>query len=264
MTTKIQQEPILWLCHLSKKHTNMITDKDIELEIIELLDLAKSIKSRIAGFASKDHKHDEYAPKEHEHDYAAKGHKHTDYASKEHVHEDYAAKEHSHTEYAAKEHEHDYAPKEHSHEDYASKEHEHEGYALKDHKHTDYAKKTHSHADYALKEHSHADYAAKEHEHEGYAAKEHSHPELEQLIAESVPKVFFLTTGAELAMVEDQMQPIILTHTGATPKHLYDFFGKTARFNCPNYIVAPGKTFAARICLHQGTLFVLSDGILTD
>ena len=77
-------------------------------------------------------------------------------------------------------------------------------------------------------------------------------------------KVFFLTTGAELAMVEDQMQPIILTHTGATPKHIYDFFGKTARFNCPNYIVAPGKTFAARICLHQGTLFVMSDGIITD
>ena len=222
----------------------MITE-NIDLEIIELLDLAKSINSRIAGFASKDHKHDEYALKEHEHDYAAKEHKHTDYASKEHVHDGYALKEHKH-------------------EEYASKEHEHEGYALKDHKHTDYAKKTHSHADYAAKDHSHADYAAKEHEHDGYAAKDHSHPELEQLIAESVPKVFFLTTGAELAMVEDQMQPIILTHTGATPKHLYDFFGKTARFNCPNYIVAPGKTFAARICLHQGTLFVLSDGILTD
>lgn len=175
MTTKIQQEPILWLCHLSKKHTNMITDKDIELEIIELLDLAKSIKSRIAGFASKDHKHDCYALKEHEHDYAPK-----------------------------------------------------------------------------------------EHEHDGYAAKDHSHAELEQLITDSVAKVFFLTTGAELAMVEERMQPIILTHTGATPKHLYDFFGKTARFNCPNYIVAPGKTFAARICLHQGTLFVLSDGIITD
>ena len=184
----------------------MTIDKDIELEIIELLDLAKSIKSRIAGFASKDHKHDEYAPKEHEH---------TDYAAKEHKHADYAAKEH-----------------------------EHEGYAAKDH--------------------SHADYAPKEHEHDGYAAKDHSHADLEQLIAESVTKVFFLTTGAELAMVEDQMQPIILTHTGATPKHLYDFFTKTARFNCPNYIVAPGKTFAARICLHQGTLFVLSDGILTD
>ena len=206
MTTKIGKEPIVVLCHLSKKHTNMITDKDIELEIIELLDLAKSIKSRIAGFASKDHKHDEYAPKEHEHtEYASKEHKHTDYASKEHVHEDYA-------------------PKYHSHEDYAAKEHEHDGYALKN----------------------------------------HSHPELEQLIAESVAKVFFLTTGAELAMVEDRMQPIILTHTGATPKHLYDFFTKTARFNCPNYIVAPGKTFAARICLHQGTLFVLSDGIITD
>lgn len=204
----------------------MITDKDIELEIIELLDLAKSIKSRIAGFASKDHKHD-------------------DYASKEHEHEGYAAKEHSHAEYA-------------------SKEHEHDGYAAKDHKHTDYAKKTHSHADYAAKDHSHTEYAAKEHEHDGYASKDHSHPELEQLIADSVAKVFFLTTGAELSMVEDQMQPIILTHTGATPKHLYDFFGKTARFNCPNYIVAPGKTFAARICLHQGTLFVLSDGIITD
>lgn len=203
----------------------MITDKDIELEIIELLDLAKSIKSRIAGFASKDHKHDEYALKEHEHDYAAKEHKHTDYASKEHEHDGYA-------------------PKDHRHADYAAKEHEHDGYASKDHKHTDYAKKTHSHAD--------------------YAAKDHSHQELEQLIADSVAKVFFLNTGAELAMVEDKMQPIILTHTGATPKHIYDFFGKTARFNCPNYIVAPGKTFAARICLHQGTLFVLSDGILTD
>ena len=180
--------------------------ENIKLEIIELLDLAKSIDSRIAGFASKDHKHDCYALKEHEHD----------------------------------------------------------GYAAKDHKHTDYAKKTHSHADYAAKDHSHTDYAAKEHSHADYAAKEHSHPELEQLIAESVPKVFFLTTGAELAMVEDQMQPIILTHTGATPKHLYDFFTKTARFNRPNYIVAPGKTFAARICLHQGTLFVLSDGIITD
>ena len=202
----------------------MITE-NTDLEIIELLDLAKSIDSRIAGFASKDHKHDEYALKEHEHDYAAKEHKHTDYASKEHEHDGYAAKEHSHA-------------------DYASKEHEHEGYALKEHKHTDYAKKTHSHAD--------------------YAAKEHSHPELEQLITDSVAKVFFLNTGAELAMVEDQMQPIILTHTGATPKHLYDFFTKTARFNCPNYIVAPGKTFAARICLHQGTLFVLSDGIITD
>ena len=180
--------------------------ENIKLEIIELLDLAKSINSRIAGFASKDHKHDCYALKEHEHtDYAAKEHKHTDYASKEHVHEDYAAKEHSH-----------------------------------------------------------ADYAQKEHKHDDYAAKEHSHPELEQLITDSVAKVFFLNTGAELAMVEDQMQPIILTHTGATPKHLYDFFTKTARFNCPNYIVAPGKTFAARICLHQGTLFVLSDGIITD
>ena len=199
--------------------------ENIDLEIIELLDLAKSINSRIAGFASKDHKHDEYALKEHEHNYAAKEHKHTDYASKEHVHDDYAAKEHSH-------------------EEYASKEHEHEDYAPKEHSHTDYAKKTHSHAD--------------------YAAKDHSHPELEQLITDSVAKVFFLTTGAELSMVEDQMQPIILTHTGATPKHLYDFFGKTARFNCPNYIVAPGKTFSARICLHQGTLFVLSDGILTD
>ena len=53
----------------------MITDKDIELEIIELLDLAKSIKNRIAGFASKDHKHDEYAPKEHVHEgYAASTH----------------------------------------------------------------------------------------------------------------------------------------------------------------------------------------------
>lgn len=186
MTTKIGKELIAVLCHLSKNYKNMTIDKDIELEIIELLDLAKSIKSRIAGFASKDHKHDEYAPKEHEHD----------------------------------------------------------GYAAKEHSHTDYAKKTHSHAD--------------------YAAKDHSHPDLEQLISDSVAKVFFLTTGAELAMVEDQMQPIILTHTGATPKHLYDFFGKTARFNCPNYIVAPGKTFAARICLHQGTLFVLSDGILTD
>lgn len=206
LTTKMELEPITGLCHLSKKHTNMITDKDIELEIIELLDLAKSIKSRISGFASKDHKHDEYATKEHEHD--------------------------------------GYATKEHKHTDYAAKEHEHDGYALKEHKHTDYA--------------------AKEHEHDGYAAKEHSHPELEQLIAESVAKVFFLTTGAELSMVEDQMQPIILTHTGATPKHLYDFFTKTARFNCPNYIVAPGKTFAARICLHQGTLFVLSDGIITD
>lgn len=223
----------------------MITE-NTDLEIIELLDLAKSIKSRIAGFAAKDHKHDEYAPKEHVHtDYAVKEHKHTDYASKEHVHDDYA-------------------PKEHSHAEYAPKEHEHDGYAAKDHKHTDYAKKTHSHADYAAKDHSHADYAPKEHEHDGYASKDHSHPELEQLISESVAKVFFLTTGAELAMVEDQMQPIILTHTGATPKHLYDFFGKTARFNCPNYIVAPGKTFAARICLHQGTLFVLSDGILTD
>ena len=179
--------------------------ENTDLEIIELLDLAKSINSRIAGFASKDHKHDCYALKEHEHDYAAKEHNHTDYAPLEH---------------------------------------EHDGYALKDHKHTDYAKKTHSHAD--------------------YASKDHSHPELEQLIADSVAKVFFLTTGAELAMVEDRMQPIILTHTGATPKHLYDFFGKTARFNCPNYIVAPGKTFAARICLHQGTLFVLSDGIITD
>ena len=245
MTTKIQQEPILWLCHLSKNYKNMTIDKDIELEIIELLDIAKSIKSRIAGFASKDHKHDEYAPKEHEHNYAAKEHKHTEYAPKEHEHDCYAAKEHSHADYAAKEHEHDcYAAKEHSHADYAPKEHEHDGYALKDHKHTDYAKKTHKHDD--------------------YAAKEHSHPELEQLIAESVSKVFFLTTGAELSMVEDQMQPIILTHTGATPKHLYDFFTKTARFNCPNYIVAPGKTFAARICLHQGTLFVLSDGIITD
>ena len=180
--------------------------ENIKLEIIELLDLAKSINSRLAGFASKDHKHDGYALKEHEHD--------------------------------------GYAPKDHSHADYAAKEHEHDGYAAKDH--------------------SHAEYAAKEHEHDGYAAKDHSHPELEQLIAESVAKVFFLNTGAELSMVEDQMQPIILTHTGATPKHLYDFFGKTARFNCPNYIVAPGKTFAARICLHQGTLFVLSDGILTD
>lgn len=245
LTTKMELEPITGLCHLSKKHTNMITDKDIELEIIELLDIAKSIKNRIAGFAPKDHKHDEYAPNEHEHDYAAKEHKHTDYASKEHEHDGYAAKEHSHAEYA-------------------SKEHEHNGYAAKDHKHTDYAKKTHSHADYAAKDHSHAEYAAKEHKHDDYAAKEHSHPELEQLIAESVAKVFFLNTGAELSMVEDQMQPIILTHTGATPKHLYDFFTKTARFNCPNYIVAPGKTFAARICLHQGTLFVLSDGILTD
>ena len=222
----------------------MITE-NIDLEIIELLDLAKSIKSRIAGFASKDHKHDEYAPKEHEHDYAAKEHKHDGYAAKEHEHDGYALKDHSHADYASKEHEHDgYALKEHSHEDYAPKEHEHDGYALKDHKHTDYAKKTHKHDD--------------------YAAKEHSHPELEQLITDSVAKVFFLNTGAELAMVEDQMQPIILTHTGATPKHLYDFFTKTARFNCPNYIVAPGKTFAARICLHQGTLFVLSDGILTD
>ena len=219
--------------------------ENIDLEIIELLDIAKSIKSRIAGFASKDHKHDEYAPKEHEHDYAAKEHKHTDYASKEHVHEGYAAKDHSHADYAAKEHEHEgYAAKDHKHDDYAAKEHEHDGYALKEHKHTDYAKKTHKHDD--------------------YAAKEHSHPDLEQLITDSVAKVFFLNTGAELAMVEDQMQPIILTHTGATPKHLYDFFTKTARFNCPNYIVAPGKTFAARICLHQGTLFVLSDGILTD
>lgn len=199
--------------------------ENTDLEIIELLDLAKSIDSRIAGFASKDHKHDCYALKEHEHDYAAKEHNHTDYAPLEHEHDGYAAKDHSHA-------------------DYASKEHEHDGYALKDHKHTDYAKKTHSHAD--------------------YASKDHSHPELEQLIADSVAKVFFLTTGAELAMVEDRMQPIILTHTGATPKHLYDFFGKTARFNCPNYIVAPGKTFAARICLHQGTLFVLSDGIITD
>lgn len=206
MTTKIGKELIAVLCHLSKNYKNMTIDKDIELEIIELLDLAKSIKSRIAGFASKDHKHDEYATKEHEHD--------------------------------------GYATKEHKHTDYAAKEHEHDGYALKEHKHTDYA--------------------AKEHEHDGYAAKEHSHPELEQLIADSVAKVFFLTTGAELSMVEDQMQPIILTHTGATPKHLYDFFTKTARFNCPNYIVAPGKTFAARICLHQGTLFVLSDGIITD
>ena len=224
-TNKIQV-PITGLCHPSKNHKNMITDKDIELEIIELLDLAKSINSRIAGFASKEHKHADYALKEHEHtDYALKDHSHADYASKEHEHDGYALKEHSHT-------------------DYASKEHEHEGYALKEHKHTDYAKKTHKHDD--------------------YAAKEHSHPELEQLITDSVAKVFFLNTGAELAMVEDQMQPIILTHTGATPKHLYDFFTKTARFNCPNYIVASGKTFAARICLHQGTLFVLSDGILTD
>ena len=219
--------------------------ENIDLEIIELLDLAKSINSRIAGFASKDHKHDCYALNEHVHDYAAKEHKHDGYAAKEHVHDEYAFKEHSHADYAAKEHEHNgYALKDHSHEDYAAKEHEHEGYAAKEHKHTDYAKKTHKHDD--------------------YAAKEHSHPELEQLITDSVAKVFFLNTGAELAMVEDQMQPIILTHTGATPKHLYDFFTKTARFNCPNYIVAPGKTFAARICLHQGTLFVLSDGILTD
>lgn len=224
----------------------MTIDKNIELEIIELLDLAKSIKNRIAGFASKDHKHDEYAPKEHEHD-------------------GYALKDHSHADYASKEHEHDgYALKDHSHADYAAKEHEHESYALKYHKHTDYAKKTHSHSDYAAKDHIHTDYAPKEHEHADYAAKDHSHPDLEQLISDSVAKVFFLTTGAELAMVEDQMQPIILTHTGATPKHLYDFFTKTARFNCPNYIVAPGKTFSARICLHQGTLFVLSDGILTD
>ena len=224
----------------------MITDKDIDLEIIELLDLAKSINSRIAGFASKDHKHDCYALKEHVHEgYAVKDHSHADYAAKEHEHDGYALKEHSHADYAPKEHDHDgYAIKEHSHADYAAKEHEHDGYALKDHKHTDYAKKTHKHDD--------------------YAAKEHSHPELEQLITDSVAKVFFLNTGAELAMVEDQMQPIILTHTGATPKHLYDFFTKTARFNCPNYIVAPGKTFAARICLHQGTLFVLSDGIITD
>lgn len=251
----------------------MITDKDIELEIIELLDLAKSIKSRIAGFASKDHKHDEYAPKEHEHDYASKEHKHPDYASKEHVHDDYAAKEHSHTELeqliASGEKSIEsrlecFAAKDHKHDDYASKEHEHDGYALKEHSHTDYAVKEHEHEGYAVKDHSHADYAPKEHEHDGYAAKDHSHPELEQLITESVAKVFFINTGAELAMVEDRMQPIILTHTGATPKHLYDFFGKTARFNCPNYIVAQGKTFAARICLHQGTLFVLSDGILTD
>lgn len=236
--------------------------ENIKLEIIELLDLAKSINSRLEGFASKDHKHDEYALKEHEHDYAAKEHKHTDYASKEHVHDDYASKDHSHPELEQRIERGEksiesrlagFAAKDHKHDEYAHKEHEHD-YAAKDHKHTDYASKEHEHDGYALKEHSHAD----------YAAKEHSHPELEQLIAESVTKVFFLTTGAELSMVEDQMQPIILTHTGATPKHLYDFFTKTARFNCPNYIVAPGKTFAARICLHQGTLFVLSDGIITD
>ena len=60
------------------------------------------------------------------------------------------------------------------------------------------------------------------------------------------------------------MHPIILTHTGATPPHLHDSFAKTARLNCHHSLVAPGKTFAARICLHQGTLFVLSDGIITD
>jgi len=73
--------------------------KPEDLEIIELLDLARNIKRQIEGFASKDHKHPEYALTEHEHDaYAKKAHKHGDYAKKNHEHEGYAAKQHEHPE----------------------------------------------------------------------------------------------------------------------------------------------------------------------
>ena len=73
--------------------------KPEDLDIIELLDLAKNIKRQIEGFASKDHKHPEYALTEHEHDaYAKKAHKHGDYAKKNHEHEGYAAKQHEHPE----------------------------------------------------------------------------------------------------------------------------------------------------------------------
>ena len=73
--------------------------KPEDLEIIELLDLARNIKQRLAGFANKDHKHPEYALTEHEHDaYAKRAHKHGDYAKKNHQHPEYAPAEHSHPE----------------------------------------------------------------------------------------------------------------------------------------------------------------------
>ena len=73
--------------------------KPEDLEIIELLDLARNIKQQLAGFANKDHKHPEYALTEHEHEaYAKKAHKHGDYAKKNHQHPEYAPTEHSHPE----------------------------------------------------------------------------------------------------------------------------------------------------------------------
>lgn len=85
----------------------MKTIEEIELELIEFLDLAKSINEKLKGFASKDHKHTEYAEATHKHDeYAPKKHTHKGYALDNHKHEEYAPKEHTHKGYAQTEHKH--------------------------------------------------------------------------------------------------------------------------------------------------------------
>lgn len=70
----------------------MKTIEEIELELIEFLDLAKSINEKLKGFASKDHKHTEYAEATHKHD---------EYAPKKHTHKGYALTEHKHPELEA-------------------------------------------------------------------------------------------------------------------------------------------------------------------
>ena len=166
--------------------------KPEDLEIIELLDLARNIKQQLAGFANKDHKHPEYAPAEHEH----------------------------------------------------------EAYAKKAHKHGDYAKKNHQHPE--------------------YAPTEHSHPELvESINAANQDRVTFAEAGSVLLseLAKNRMHSFILSNTGKKPMHLYDFFtvaDAKVRYNTPNSIIAPGKTFACRIVRHADEVFVLFDGILTD
>lgn len=137
--------------------------------------------------------------------------------------------------------------------------------AGKNHTHEQYAEKEHTH-NYAAKSHTHKSYAAADHSHEQYAAKDHTH---DFPVPTRQPQAaIVLQDGGSLdidAFNTGEMVQVICTNTDKVV-HIKDYFKSELprKFNCQNIVIAPHKSFAARIYRTDLQAFILFDGILFE
>lgn len=142
------------------------------------------------------------------------------------------------------------------------------------------AGKNHTHEQYAEKDHTH-NYASKSHTHKSYAAADHTHPEFEHIaqtlqykanttdIPTRQPQAaIVLQDGDSLdidAFNPGEMVQVICTNTDKVV-HIKDYFKSELprKFNCQNIVIAPHKSFAARIYRTDLQAFILLDGILFE